>query len=452
MDPLGKVNRNGKLPRSSKTWNASLRAAKNRRQRKSPPPSGDEQFLDFYPYELIEVRNPQQARIQPGTLCHVQMPSGNIPFGNSDESKFNQLPIVFPASGQIVQPQACSFARVLDRIEPGNSGRAVLLGHLPDAVTHLGPRRHWAGKPFVGIPFVNQGKHESQPFTDVEADLVTVTPGTNGGQLSGVPGPLTKPTSIDGLEFLPLRDSGRTRLWDAYRPAHPTRLVGTLTIRLFVSRPRVNLRSGFLYGDCELIVAINGSPFVPSNPDHFAQRQTVAPVLFNRCIKQFPGSGFDANFNNSPITADGSSGSVPPENLREFRTFVLPFTLGHADQLFTGDIYWTVIYERGRSICPVLPTVKVAGCIVEFLEIDRDDSRGSTGNLLSPFLGNGVRQESGSMGPDISGSSPVSSASELDSGFIGIPNFFSRYGTAASTSASATLAASGTANTGVGGT
>jgi hypothetical protein len=451
MDPLGKVKRGGKLPRSSKTWNAALRAGKRRRQRITPPPSGGEAALDFYPYEVIEVRNAQAFRINPGTLCHIQMPSGNLPFGNSNTSKLHQVPVVWPVSGSVVAPEACSFARVLDRIEPGNAGRAALLGHLPDAISHLGPRRHWAGKPFVGIPFVNQGKHESQPFTDVESDWITVPEIGSGGSLSGVPGPASKPASIDGLEFIPLRDGGRTRLWDAYQPVHPCRLVGTLTVRLFVSRPRVNLRSGFLYGDCELFVAINGNPFNPANPDHFAQRQTVAPVMFNRCIRQFSGSGFDFNFNNSPLTPDGGSGSVPPENLREFRTFVLPFTLGQADQIFAGDIYWTVIYQRGRNICPVLPTVKIAGCMVEFLEIDRDDSRDRFGNPLSPFIGRGSRQQSGRIGPEVVRAAPVAGASlAVDSGFVRTPSFFPRYGSSSASLASATLFAAGTANTGAG--
>jgi hypothetical protein len=456
MDPLGKVNRYGKLPRSSKTWNAALRAARQRRQRITPPPSGDEAFLDAYPYELLEVRNAQNVRIEPGTLCHVQFPSGVLPFGNFETSKFHQLPVIFPASGTIAEPAASSFVRVLDRIERGNVGRAVLLGHLPDGVLQLGPRRHWAGKPFVGIPFVNQAKHESQPFTNVEADWITVPASGNGGSFSGVPGTENKPASIDGLEFIPLRDvsrtkSGRTRFWDAYQPVHPCRLVGTLTMRLFISRPRVNLRSGFLYGDCELIVAINGNPFVPTNPDHFAQRQTVAPVLLNRCIRQFSGSGFDINFNNSPLQPDGSAGSVPPENLREFRTFVLPFTLGRPDPLFAGDIYWTVIFQRGRNICPVLPTVKIAGCMVEFLEIDRDDSRDRSGNPLSPFLGNRFRTQSSEMGPNIRDSSFRVSASAVgESTVIKTPLFFLRNGQGSATLASASLFAAGTANTGAG--
>ena len=453
MDPLGKVNRNGKLPRSSRTWNAALRAAKHRRQRNSPPPSGDEQFLDSYPYEMLEVRNAQNFRIEPGTLCHVQMPSGTLPFGNSTTSKLHQVPVIWPASGRIVAPEACSFVRTLDRIEPGNAGRAVLLGHLPDGVSQLGPRRHWAGKPFIGVPFVNQAKHESQPFTGVEADWIPIPTSGSGGSLSGVPGPATKPSSIDGLEFIPLRDGGREKLWDAYQPVHPCRLVGTLTMRLMVSRPRVNLRSGFLYGDCELIVGVNIGRDLSISTDNFAQRWTVGPVLFNRCIRQFSGGGFDINFNNSPLTPDGSSGSVPPENLREFRTIVAPFMLGTPTELFRGDLYWTVIVRRGRNLCPVLPTVKIAGCMVELLEIDRDDSRDRSGNPLSPFLGNGSRTQSSEIGPLVRDSSfRVGASTHGDSAVIKTPLFFLRNGQASASLTSATVSASGTANTGSGGT
>jgi hypothetical protein len=447
MDPLRQLSNGDKLPRSATAWNRSLGAAKKRRQRGTPPPSGESVQLDPYPYEVVQVRNVGATRIDAGTLCNLRHPPGNSfsVFGTYD-TKLLQVPIVWPTTPTINEPGASSFCRALETIAPNTVGRAALLGHLPDGVNHYGPKRHWAGKKFIGIPFVNQGKHESLSFESLESDWITVPSNTSsGGQISGVPGPLTKPTTFTGMEFLPLRDAGTPRMWAAYRPVHPTWLVGTLTIRLLVSRQRVTMRSGYLYGDCDLIVAVSGNPFVASNIRHFAQYWTVPPIFFNRCIKQFPGSGFDQNFNNSPITSDGASGSVPPQELREFRTFVVPMTLGGPDQLYTGDIYWTVIWKRGRSVCPVLPTVKIAGCMWEFLEIDRDDSRDGRGQPLSPFLGNSARSDSSRMGPEVrSDGQPIISTLSGGSGFIDSPGVFLRTGSSILSAAAASLSASGT--------
>ena len=452
MDPLRQLSTGDKLPRSATAWNRSLGAAKKRRQRLSGPPSDDAVQLDPYPYEVVLVENVGGTRIDAGTLCNLRHPPGssfNV-FGTYT-TKLLQVPVVWRTKATVTEPGASSFCRALETIAPNTVGRAALLGHLPDGVSHYGPKRHWAGKKFLGIPFVNQGKHESLSFDSLESDWVTVPANTKtGGQISGVPSPLTKPTTFTGMEIVPPRDAGTQRMWQAYRPVHPTWIVGTLTIRLMVSRQRVTMRSGYLYGDCDLIVAVNGNPFVPSNPRHYAQYWTIPTVFFNRCIKQFSGSGFDQNFNNSPITSDGASGSVPPQELREFRTFVVPMTLGGPDQLYMGDIYWTVIWNNGKAVCPVPPTVKIAGCMWEFLEIDRDDSRDGKGQALSPFLGNAGGLDSSAIGPEIKNDGrPIVLAIGGGSGFINNPGTFIRTGNA-SMSTSASLSASGTA-TGTGG-
>lgn len=457
MDPLRKIPNGGKLPRSATAWNKSLGSAKKRRQKQTPPlPSGEPTDIDPYPYEVIQIRNAGATKIEAGTLCNMRHPPGDTfsAFGTY-HSRLQQVPVVWPTTPTITVPGATSFCRALETIQPNTVGRAALMGHLPDGVNHYGPKRHWAGKKFVGVPFVNQGKHESQPFDQIESNWITITANTpTGGQLSGVPAPLTKPTSIQGLELLPLRDAGTPRMWAAYRPVHPTWIVGTLTVRLLVTRTMLTLRSGYLYGDCDLTVAVNANPYVPSNPLHFAQHWTIPPILFNKCIRQFSGTGFDQNFNLSPITTDGSSGGQPPTQLREFRTFVVPVTLGGPDQLYTGDIYWTFIWKKGRSMCPVLPTVKIAGCMFEYLEIDRDDSRDFTGKPISPKLGNFSGFSSSLMGPEIldSGSS-IGSQSQSASGFIENPGSFIRTGTGSLTTGGSTLAASGTASgAGSGGT
>jgi hypothetical protein len=455
MDPLRQLKSGDRLPRSATAWNKSLSAAKKRLQRQTPPPSGEPVNIDPYPYEIVQIRNAGQTRIDAGTLCNLRhpIPGDNFSVFGYYHSRLQQVPIVWPASPTITAPGASSFCRVLETIQPSAVGRAALLGHLPDGISHYGPKRHWAGKKFVGIPFVNQGRHESQPFDNIESNWITV-PATSasGGQLSGVPGPLSKPSSIDGLEILPLRDAGVSRMWAAYRPVHPTWLVATLTIRLLVSRPRVTMRSGYLYGDCDLTVCVNGDPYVPANPRHFAQHWTIPPVFFNKCIRQFSGTGFDQNFNYSPITPDGSWGSVPPQELRQFRTFVLPVTFGGPDQLYTGDIYWTVIWKKGRSVCPVSPVVKIAGCLFEFLEIDRDDSRDSFNRPIAPNFGNPFSIASTQLGPDILGSGPLGDSSlSGSSGFIENPGTFIRTGQGSLTTASSTLYASGnTSGTGGG--
>jgi hypothetical protein len=454
MDPLRQLKSGDRLPRSATAWNKSLSAAKKRRQRQTPPPSGEPVNIDPYPYEIVQIRNAGQTRIDAGTLCNLRHPTpgDNFSVFGYYHSRLQQVPIVWLATPTITAPGASSFCRALETIQPSTVGRAALLGHLPDGISHYGPKRHWAGKKFVGIPFLNQGRHESQPFDSIESNWITVpATSTSGGQLSGVPGPLSKPSSIDGLEILPLRDAGVSRMWAAYRPVHPTWLVATLTIRLLVSRPRVTMRSGYLYGDCDLSVAVNGNPYVPSNPRHFAQHWTVPPIFFNRCIRQFSGTGFDANFNNSPLTSDGANGSVPPQELREFRTFTVPMTLGGPDQLYTGDIYWTVIWKKGRSVCPVLPTVKIAGCMLEFLEIDRDDSRNFAGQPLTPSLGNSSILASSQMGPELVGSGSVGDAQlQGSSGFIANPGSFLRTGTGSLTTGGAVLSGSGS-STGIGG-
>lgn len=162
-------------------------------------------------------------------------------------------------------------------------------------MAHLGPARHWAGKKFVGIPFLNSARHESQPFSNREADWIVLPQESGGGSFSGVPGATTVPA---GLEFLPI-------VGKAYRPLHPCRIVGTVMIRLMIQRQRVNLRSGFLYGGIELTVCVNGRNFNPTVPGFFAQHRSIPPNLFNRCINKFTGAGFDENFNNLPLLPDG---------------------------------------------------------------------------------------------------------------------------------------------------